>query len=291
VRRSGLPLLLTLLLLSSSTATAAPVAFSYSVSRHSLRYNGAAATASVKLRTGVLAQTVSLGLEPSSWQDRDMFGSPLRTYDQRIAGAGRITGGFASTCCGFAAGQSICQRGAPPDTGGGIDLALPAESTTTVSYRVRLAAPPWRPAPIYLGVVVGVPAIAPSSSQISYYHLGPELFAIRGPTGVHIQLAADVAGARREHNAPYPAVSVGHMVKIAGTTIPKVVGARLQIGYKATTGGRGREIGTVTTDRRGAFRIGWKPPARGIYTITTAYRHPRPGLLADHNCDLALSVR
>jgi hypothetical protein len=51
-----------------------------------------------------------------------------------------------SSCCAFIEGESICRRGGRPDTGGGIDLALPADSTTTVFYGVRVAAPPW-PAP------------------------------------------------------------------------------------------------------------------------------------------------
>jgi hypothetical protein len=295
MRRSGLPLVLSLLVLipssatATATATAAPVTFSYSVSTHSLRYHGAGTKASIKLRTGSSAQTVSLGLQPSRWQDRDMLGSPLQTFDQRVTGAGRITGTFASSCCDVAAGVSICRRGGSPDTGNGIDLALPADSTTTVSYRVRLAAPPW-PAPIYLGVAVGVPATAQDSSQISYYHLGPEQFTIRGRTGVQIHLAA-IAGARREGNASYPVVAAGDTITIAGTTNPKVAGARLQIGYAATTSRRQGAVGTVTTDRRGAFRIAWKPPASGTYTITSAYTHPAAGLLADHNCDLALLVR
>lgn len=120
---------------------------------------------------------------------------------------------------------------------------------------------------------------------------GPEQFTIRGPTGVHIQLGAFIAGAHRERNSPYPVVGVGRTVQITGTTNPKVVDARLQIGYRSTTGARRGTIGTVTTDRLGAFRIGWKPPSKGTYTITSSYRHPAPGLMADDNCNLALSVK
>ncbi len=282
--------MLGVLVLIVPAAAAAPVSFRYSVSTHTLRYGGAGATASIVMRAGASAQTVSLRVEPSSWQDRHMFGSPLRVFAQHVTGPGRITGTFASSCCDFAAGASICQRGGPPDTGDGIILTLPADSTTTVSYRVRLAAPPW-PAPVYLGMVVGVPASAPNPSQITRYHLGPAQFAIRGRTGVHIQLDGAVGGARRKGNAPYPVVSLGHTVKIAGTTKPKLVGARMQIGYQATTSNRRGVIGTVTTDPRGGFSVAWKPPAKGTYTITSSYRRPAAGLLADHNCDLALSVR
>jgi hypothetical protein len=277
-----------MLLLGVPAATAAPVAFTYTASTHVLRYGGAGATVSVAMRTGAAPETVSLGLEPSSWQDRDMFGSPLATSDQRVTGAGRITSMFASSCCDFAAGVSICQRGGPPDVGDGIDLALPANSTTRVSYRVRLAAPPW-PAPIFLGVVVGVPAQAPNPTEIDRYQLGPQRFMVRGPTGVHIKLTAG-AGARREPGSMYPVVAPRRSVVIAGTTNPRVAGARLQLGYASTTNGPHGAIGTVTTDSRGAFRISWRPPATGTFTITSAYRHPARGLLADGNCDLALTV-
>ncbi|MDQ6851727.1 MAG: hypothetical protein M3070_17665 [Actinomycetota bacterium] len=289
MRRSWIPLLLGLLVLIVPTATAAPVSFSYSVSTPTLRYGGAGATASIVMRTRAAAQTVSLRIEPGNWQDRHMFGSPLRVSAQHVTGPGRITGTFASSCCDFAAGASICQRGGPPNTGDGIILTLPADSTTMVSYRVHLAAPPW-PAPVYLGMVVGVPASAQNSAQITQYHLGPAQFAIRGRTGVQIQFAGAIAGARRTRSAPYPVVSVGHTVKIAGTTSPKLIGARLQIGYRATTSNRRGVIGTVTTDRRGGFSIAWEPPAKGTYTITSSYRRPTTSLLADHNCDLGLSV-
>jgi hypothetical protein len=157
-----------------------------------------------------------------------------------------------------------------------------------VSYRVRLAAPPW-PAPISLGVVVGIPASAADSSQITYYHLGPAQFAVRGPSGVQIHLRAGV-GARRQHNALYPVVVVGHTVEIAGTTNPELAGAHLQVGYRSTTSARRGAIGAVTTNKRGAFHIAWTPSVKGTYTVTSSYRNPAAGLLADHNCDLALTA-
>jgi hypothetical protein len=279
-----------LMVLVVPVAAAAPVDFSYTVSTHTLRYGGAGAIASVVMRTGASAETVSLGLQPSSWQDRDMYGSPLRTSDQQVTGAGRITGGFASGGGAFAEGASICDRGGPPDTGGGITLALPANSTTQVSYRVRLAAPPW-PAPIFLGIAVTVPASAPYASAITRYSLGPQQFAVRGPTGVHIQLSATIGGAHRVGDDPYPVAPAGHSVTIRGTTNPEVLRGQVQVGYRATIGTRRGTIGVVTTDQHGAFHVTWKPPAQGTYTITTSYRHPAAGLLADHNCDLALTVR
>jgi hypothetical protein len=241
------------------------------------------------MRTGGSAETVALGLEPSNWQDRDMLGSPLRTFDRRITGAGRITGGYASSCCDLAAGASVCRRGGAPDTGNGIDLSLPADSVTTVSYRVALAAPPW-PAPIFLGIAARIPATAAKPDQTTTYHLGPQQFTIRGRTGVHIQLAIP-AGTRRVHNEPYPVLAADRTAEITGATHPRVRGAQLRIGYASTTSTRRGTIGSVTTDARGAFRLAWTPRAKGTYTITSAYPHPAPGLLADHNCDLAITVR
>jgi hypothetical protein len=288
VRWLTIPLLLTALALSEPAAAAAPVTLGYAVSTHTLRFAGQASTVSITLHTGPSAETASLGLDPSSWQDRHVFGSPLRTNDQQVTGAGKITGSFASSCCDFPAGASICQRGPPPPSASGIDLALPADNTTTVSYRVRLAAPPWPPAPVYLGIVVGVPAIAQSSSDVSFYHLGPVQFDVRGPSGVHIRLAA--AGGRHPRRALYPVVAIGGKVDIVGTTEPKITRARLEIAAVSTTSSHRRMIGNVTTDHTGAFRIDWKPRARGTYTITAAYRHPAPGRLADRSCDLAISV-
>jgi hypothetical protein len=85
-------------------------------------------------------------------------------------------------------------------------------------------------------------------------------------------------------------VVVGHTVEIAGTTSPKLSGAHLQIGYASTTSARRGAIGAVTTNNRGAFQITWRPSAKGTYTIVSSYRHPTAGSLADHNCDLAVTV-
>jgi hypothetical protein len=122
-----------------------------------------------------------------------MFGSPLRTSDLRISGAGHLTGGFASSCCDIAAGVSRCARGGPENTGDGIDLYLLAESSTTITWQVRLSAPPWVPELTGLGWVVTVPAVAADPSQLTRYHVGPQVFTIAGPTGVDIRLAAEQA--------------------------------------------------------------------------------------------------
>ena len=57
-----------------------------------------------------------------------------------LSGAGRITGRFAS---GGAASTLLCSRGAAPPDGVGVDVSLPPNSTTILSYTARLAVPPW----------------------------------------------------------------------------------------------------------------------------------------------------
>ncbi|MGI8712084.1 MAG: hypothetical protein ACR2NR_02660 [Solirubrobacteraceae bacterium] len=289
MRRLALGLLSGVVMLGASPAAAAPVAMSFSASSKVLRYHGAGSTMSIRLRTGPTAETVKLGLKPSRWQDRDMFGSPIRTSDQRITGAGRIVGSISAACCDFAAGVSVCRRGGPPYMGDAIELALPAESTTPVSYRVRLAAPPW-PSPVYLSPVIDVPYTYHGLREVNRYQLGPQQFAIRGPTGVQIHLTLS-AGARRERAARYPVVAAGHTVHIAGTTDPKVSDAPIEVGYRSTTGAAHGTIGTASTDQTGGFHIAWTPPTPDTYTITSAYLHPSHGYLADRNCDLALVVR
>jgi hypothetical protein len=288
MRRIGL-FVLGAVLLCPPAAGAAPAVLSSSVSSRTLTYHGNGSTVAIHLRTGKSAESVRLGLQLSTWQDRDMLGSPLRVADRRITGAGRLTGTYSSRCCDIAAGVSVCRRGGPPLTGDGIILTLPAESRTTVSYRVRLAAPPW-PSPVYLEAVAGFPYTYQGRPEINHYYFGPPAFAIRGPTGVQIHLDAG-RGAQREPKQLYPVVVARHTVQITGTTNPKLRDTTIEIAYRAVTGHRHGLIATAITDRHGAFRIAWTPATPGTYTITSSYQHPRAGLLADRNCDLALTVR
>ena len=119
-------------LAAAPTAFAAPVAISGSESSRALRYLGPAVTATLTLRTQAVAQTVAVGLQPSVWQDRLMVGSPLRTFDRQISGSGRVTGAYAASGGASLPGASACVRGGSESTGSGIDLSLPARSTTRI---------------------------------------------------------------------------------------------------------------------------------------------------------------
>ncbi len=276
-------------LVLTPVAMAAPVSIHGSESSRVLRYHGPAVTATLSLRTQATAQTVAVGLQPSLWQDRLMIGSPLRTLDRKIVGPGRITGSYAAGGGGSFVGAAACVRGGPQSTGGGIDLLLPARTTTRITWRVALAAPPWVPEFTFLGWDVAIPATASDPSQINRF-MTYVPFRIAGPTGVDIRLSAG-KGTRPGHGvAPYPVVRAGHDVQITGVTRPQVRHARIHVGYSSTTGHRHGTIGTVRTDDHGRFAITWRPRAIGIYTITSALPDPPAGLLPDHNCDLALTV-
>ncbi len=262
-----------------------------SQSSRALRYLGAAVTATLTLRTQAVAQTVAVGLQPSVWQDRLMVGSPLRTFDRQISGPGRVTGSYAAGGGTSLPGASACVRGGPQSTGSGIDLSLPARSTTRISWRVALAAPPWVPEFTFLGWDVAIPATAPNPARINRY-MTYVPFRIAGPTGVNIRLSAGAGAHPAAHGdlLPYPVVRARHDVRVTGTTLPRVAHARIRIGYAATTGHRHGVIGIARTDDRGQFAVTWRPRMTGTYTITSTLPHPPAGLVPDHNCDLALTV-
>jgi hypothetical protein len=262
--------------------------FAVSVSRRRLAYRKDEATLSIRMITGPTAETVGIQVDTPSWPDPNVEGSPLGVAHERIVGAGRITGHSASSGGGRAAYSSVCSRG--PGGGAAVAVSLPAQSRTTLSYRVALAAPPWPGAALSLAVTAGIPASAPDpASQITTYPLGTLRFTAASPSGVQIKLSA-LAGTHRDRRALYPAVRHGRRVIIGGETAPRLNHQPLQIGYQSTITGRRGTIGTIETDHDGRFKIIWRPEQRGIYTITAGYQHPASGLLADHACDLALSV-
>ena len=278
-------------LVAAPAASASPVSIRGSESSHALRYHGAPVTATLTLRTAATAQTVAVGLQPSVWQDRLMVGSPLRTFDRQISGPGRVTGGYAAGGGTDLPGASACVRGGPEYAGSGIDLLLPAQSTTRISWRVALAAAPWVPEFTFLGWDIAIPAIASNPADINrYFTYVP--FRIVGPTGVDIRLTASTGTHPAAPGAalPYPVVREGRPVRITGVTRPRVAHTRIRIGYAATTGHQHGTIGTARTNTNGQFEITWRPRTTGTYTITSALPHPPAGLLPDHNCDLALTV-
>ena len=266
-----------------------------SLSSPAISLSGPPVTARLSLRTGSVAATVAVGVEPSRWPDADVAGSPLRLTDQTLTGAGRLTGGYAAGGGSRAAGSSQCRRGGPDYQGGGIDLALPANSTTTLSWKVTLAAPPWAFAPTRLGWIIAVPATAKDPArEITYRQVTPVRFHVMPPYGVRIHLRAGT-GARPAPRGsslfPYPQVKLGHPVRIEGSTRPEIARARVRLQAIDTRTHRRRTIGSTVTGTHGAFAVTWRPPHPGVRTITATLAPHQAGVLADHNCDLALSVR
>jgi hypothetical protein len=217
----------------------------------------------------------------------------LRVFGQQITGAGHQSGDYASGDPGGFTGASECVRGAPEYEGDGIDLMLPANSRTSVSWQIALAATPWVSQVPAVRWLVGVPASADSSSQITDRQIGPQTFHVRGRTGVAIRLHAGAgAHAPAGHTGlPYRTINAGQRAMILGTTRPRLNHAPIQLTYAATVGHHHGMIGTAITGPYGTFAINWQPRTRGIDTITAAVRDPPARLLPDRSCDLALDVK
>lgn len=273
-----------------------PISFRLSESRHVLAYGGQYATLSVHMHTGSSAETVAIMSEVSGWPDPGVIGSPLELRAERVSGRGRIGIRFVSSCCAVPA--YACARGGPPPQGGGVDLSLPADSATILSYTVKLAAPPWPSLAMSIGVTASIPAVSSDPAAIRHYQVGAARFTASGPTGVRIILsAARGSPGLAPPESPFT-VAQDHTLIIVSRTRPELRHQPIQLGYQRVDVGlrlgattlRGR-IGVAMTDGTGAFRIAWRPTRRGIYVIIAKYRHPRPGLLADQSCDLAVAVR
>lgn len=268
----------------SAGSPSEPVRFGVSVSAHRLRYGRPAVVLSVTMRTGGSAETVALGLTESGWPDRQVYGAPLAAGPPRVRGAGRITGGFAAA---GASAPGLCFRGASPDDSG-ITLSLPADTLTTVNYRVRLAAPPWPGIRPTIGAYVSVPAVNPGGA---WRDIGRVALTPVGRTGVRISLRGSRAvGAS-------VVVGRGRPLLITGTTRPAIAHASVRIvaaRYASQTPAwrpRRVVVGTVSTTSAGTFAVVWRPPARGVYLITASLLRSGATYLADSGCDLTLTAR
>lgn len=273
-----------------------PVTFRVSVSRHVLAYRGQSATLAIRMQTGTTAETVAIKPVVSVWPDPNVIGSPLTLSDERISGVGRITSDFTSSCCTVPA--AACYRGGPPPEGSGVDVSLPAGSTTTLTYRVAIAAPPWRSTVMTVSLTAGVPAVSNDPNAIHEYLLGTHRFSVRGPTGVHIALSVAPGSTGKPIPGQAARVVRRQTVVILGRTSPRLrdqrirVGFdRIQIGPHPPAGSVHGRIGTATTNENGGFRLAWRPIRAGLYVVDASYPHPTSGLLADRACDLALSVQ
>jgi hypothetical protein len=262
-----------------------PVRFSVSLSQRTVTYGGPSVTLSIRMTTGVSQETVGLQALGPYWPDRAVRGSPLRMTDERVAGPGMITGHFSSTGTATVQGEQVCSRGAPSPEGSGVDLALPANSTSVLSYHIRLVSPPWPRTNYDPALLANIPA---SGNDVSYQHLRTPALSATAPGGMHITLSA---GPYRRHNI-FGAILVGRnrVVTMVGRTDPAIGAQTVQLRYQDTRSQRTGLFAVVHTDARGRFTSSWRPSRRGLYTIIATYVHPERGLTTDSNCDLAIEV-
>jgi hypothetical protein len=231
------------------------------------------------MTTGASAEKVSIGSH-ASWPDRFVVGAPLLMTNERFVGSGAITGHYITTGTVSAVG---CRRGAPSADGSGVTLSLAANSTSVLTYELRLAAPPWPGTdydPQFSAAVAG-----------ASYRLNTPPISVTKPSGVRISLSARSPQHRESAGVLY--VRRGDLVLISGTTDPVLARERIFLGYTARFPASSRErtgsIGVVRTDAHGRFTRKWRPRA-GIYTIRATHRRSTPGMLADSNCDLGISA-
>ena len=271
---------------ASAPVTAGSIRFSLRLSSHRLGY-GSEVVLYIRMQTGARGQTAGVGLSASGWPERNVLGSAITFRGQRISGAGRITGGFGVSGGGYAAGP-LCVRGTLQTGGGGPQVSLPPHSVTVLSYRVRLAAPPWPGLRPTVGAWAYVPAMGNGARA---YRLGSLRLRTVGQTGVKISLTAK-RGITRVNRYGGAVVHHGAKVQIAGRTDPPIAGANLAI--LAETGESPHvtrtTIGSVMTSSDGSFHIWWRPPHRGGYMVLARLSHPGPSYLPDRACDLSLIV-
>lgn len=270
---------------ASPGKTAGSIRFSLRLSSHRLRY-GSEVVLSIRMQTGTHGQTAGVGLSASNWPQRDVYGSAVAFGGQRISGAGSITGGFGTSPGGYAAGP-MCVRG-PLQTGdGGPVVSLPPHSVTVLSYKVRLADPPWPGMRPTVGAWAYVPAMGRGARA---YNLGAIRARAVGQTGVRISLSV-THGAGHPHGGWGPVARKGKSVLIDGGTDPALAGARVVLSA-ATYGRHQTRVAIGSTRTSGdAFQISWRAPRRGRYMVIARVSHPGGHHLPDRGCDLKLTVR
>lgn len=203
---------------AASVPPPSPVAFSVSVSQHTLIYGGPAVTLAIEMRTGPSPRTVGIQRTGPSWPERAVSGSPLALTNERVQGQGTIESHSVHGGVPQQPGEPVCARGEGDAQGYGVDLALPAHSTTTLSYDVRLAAPPWPHTSYDPRLLANIPASNATVRGISFYPLVTPRLASGRPSGVHIMMSAYP----HRHRDPFGAVLVprGGAVTISGHTDP-----------------------------------------------------------------------
>jgi hypothetical protein len=267
---------------------AAPPTFTLTLSKGRLSYKGTPLTLAIRIRTGASPQTAGVGLTASNWPDPAVTGSPLKVSEPTVSGAGTLVSHFVSS--GVALAGPLCSRGTFIDGAGGVDLALPANALTTLTYQVTLAAPPWPGLTPTLGAFAYVPAMG---QGIPGRQLGQVKVPTGGPTGVRITLTAPGATRPTQPGGAF-VVHHGGTVAIRGTTAPAARHALVRLAMRSyphigltlpPT-----PIGTTHTNGRGRFTLTWRAPRPGAYQISAAIPRPGHGLLPDRTCDLPISV-
>lgn len=253
--------------------------------------SGDRVVASVVLRTGASAETVAVGMFDGGWRDDGVSGSPLAVSDPALIGPGRGTGGFSSGGGSIDPYSLLCARGAFRSDGStGVDVALPAHSTTTLRYTVRLAARPWPWMTAQIGVYTHTPSLDPSDHGTTR-RFTRSLVTV-GTAGVRITLRAPTS-----RPGPYGdrTVRAHRLIPITGTTQPTLPGTPVDVVAAALHGPdlveRRQAIATTRTDRHGRFRSSWHPRTPGIYVIQAATPRPPAPYTRDSGCDLEFIAR
>ncbi len=278
----------------AAIVTAGPITFSMRLSSLRLSVRRRPVVLSIRMQTAGTSGTAGIGLVASRWPDPAVFGIPLALGSPRISGPGMITGGFASGGISLPGGVPLCFRGADSPDGGGVEVSLPANTTSTLTYTVGYAAAPWPQLRPTVGAFAYVPAVSNTGSPAT--SLGTVHLLTAGRYGLRISLSAPNA-VRLGANDLARRVHRGGTVTIVGKTAPLLPDALVKVvaDYYAHPnldhGHRQELIGTARTNRAGIFHVGWRPRRNGDYLIVATPIATRPKPNGDSGCDLTLAVR
>lgn len=267
------------------------ITFSLRVSGRHPVFDGRTSVLSVRIRASGSTQTAGIGLTESGWPDRWVSGSPIAVSGETLTGPGRIIGHFASGGGTVDSYAALCPRGANLIDGGGVDVSLPANTTSVLSYRVRIAAPVWPGMRPTIGAYAYVPATSPTGGGVTRA-LGSQRLIPGGTPGIRVVLAA--VGARRGSRGSPASVPLHRTVVIDGSTRPSVAGAEIRLTAKSyrqrTFTIATRRISSTRTDRYGRFRVEWTPETPTTYLITAELRSSPSTYRPGRGC-LALTAR
>ena len=282
------PALVLTLAVSFVVAGGEPLRISLHLSSSRLAY-GQKVVVSVVLRTGGSAETVGVGVIDGGWPDAKVSGSPLAVADPALIGPGRVTGYFAAGGGSIDPYSLLCSRGAfRLDGSSGVNVALPAHSTTTLRYTARLAAKPWPGMTTQIGFYTHSPSLDPSDHGTTR-RLTRSL-TTTGTPGIQITLTAPSSAP-----APYGSrtVRAHRLIPITGTTHPTLPNTPVNL-IAATLHGtveHHQAVATTRTDRHGRFHSPWRPRTPSIYVLQATATHPPAPYTRADGCDLEIIAR